>query len=48
MSDLSHLLFRPTLDQSAADWLENHIYLPREVSPNAPGRLDLSRQHWMR
>lgn len=43
MSDLSHLLYRPTLDIPASDWLEQHIYLPREVSPNAAGRLDLSR-----
>lgn len=48
MNDLSNLLFRPTLDEPAGEWLEKNIYLSREVSPNNPGKLDLSRQPWMR
>ena len=48
MDDLSNLLFRPTLDEPAGEWLEKNIYLSREVSPNNPGKLDLSRQPWMR
>lgn len=47
MKDFSNLLFRPTLDIAASKWLEENIYLSREVSPNQPGKLDLSRQPWM-
>lgn len=48
MHDLSNLLFTETLDIDAATWLENNIYLPREVSPNAYGKLNLNNQPWMR
>lgn len=42
------LLFNQTLDIPAADWLEQNIYIPRQVSPNAAGNLNLSNQPWMR
>lgn len=48
MSDFSNLLFKETLDIPAADWLEKNIYFDANVSPNAPGQLDLSRQPWAR
>jgi YgiT-type zinc finger domain-containing protein len=48
MEDLSNLLFTETLDIDAASWLESNIYLPREVSPNAYGKLNLNNQPWMR
>lgn len=48
MEDLSNLLFTETLDTDAATWLESNIYLPREVSPNAYGKLNLNNQPWMR
>lgn len=48
MHDLSNLLFTETLDIDAASWLENNIYLPRELSPNAYGKLNLNNQPWMR
>lgn len=44
----SHLLFRDVLEEPPADWLERNIYMPREVSPNAPGMLSLSGQPWAR
>ena len=44
----SHLLFREVLDVSADEWLESHVYLSREVSPNAPGNLSLAGQPWAR
>lgn len=43
-----NLLTRPVLNNNADKWLEEHIYLPRETSPNAPGRLSLARQPWAR
>lgn len=46
--DFSHLLFKETLDIPAADWLMQNIYFDRNVSPNSPGNLDLSRQPWAR
>lgn len=44
----AHLLFREVLTEHPADWLERHIYLSREVSPNAPGMLSLRSQPWAR
>lgn len=46
ITNLSHLLFKETLDIPAADWLEQNIYFDTNVSPNSPGNLDLSRQPW--
>ena len=48
MNNYSKLLYKDTLDTEAAEWLENNIYLPREVSPNSPGQLNLTAQPWMR
>ena len=48
MNNYSKLLYKDTLDTDAATWLEDNIYLPREVSPNAPGQLNLTAQPWMR
>lgn len=48
MTDLSSLLYKETLNIPAADWLEQHIYFDSNVSPNAPGNLDLSSQPWAR
>lgn len=48
MNNYSKLLYKDTLDTEAATWLEDNIYLPREVSPNAPGQLNLTAQPWMR
>lgn len=44
----AHLLFREVLTEHPADWLERHVYLSREVSPNAPGMLSLAGQPWAR
>lgn len=48
MDDFSQLLFNETLDIDASLWLEQNVYFPREVSPNAAGNLDLSQQPWAR
>ena len=48
LTDFSHLLYKETLDIPAADWLESNIYFDSNVSPNAPGNLDLTRQPWAR
>ena len=48
MNNYSNLLYKDTLDTEAATWLEQNIYMPREVSPNAPGQLNLSAQPWIR
>ena len=44
----AHLLYRDVLDIPADQWLEQHVYLSREVSPNAPGNLSLTGQPWAR
>ena len=46
MNNFSSLLFKETLDKQPADWLEENIYFDANVSPNAPGNLDLSQQPW--
>lgn len=46
INDLSHLLYKETLDIPAHKWLEENIYFDSNVSPNSPGNLDLSRQPW--
>lgn len=48
MNDFSNLLYSDTLDESAHSWLEKNVYFPREVSPNAPGFLNLDSQPWMK
>lgn len=48
MDNYAHLLYKETLDEDAYRWLEKNIYMPREVSPNAPGQLNLSSQPWAR
>ena len=32
----------------AAEWVQDNIYLNAEVSPNKPGKLNLTRQPWMK
>lgn len=46
LKDYSNLLFKETLDSTAAEWLCANIYFDNNVSPNSPGNLDLSRQPW--
>lgn len=48
MKDFSSLLYNPVLNEHPVDWLESHIYLPRETSPNQPGMISLRRQPWAR
>lgn len=48
IDDLSYLLYKDVLDIPAGEWLEQNIYMNKEVSPNAPGQLTLERQPWMR
>lgn len=47
MNNYSSLLYKDTLDTTAATWLQENVYMPREVSPNAPGNLNLTQQPWM-
>lgn len=42
------LLTYDLLQEPADKWLERHVYLSRDSSANAPGRLSLNRQPWAR
>ena len=43
---LEDLLIRPK--GSVCEWVESNLVFPRETSPNAPGRVSLDRQPYMR
>lgn len=48
MNETNLLVKKNLMPTNGADWLEQNITLPPEVSPNNAGQLSLARQPWAR